>query len=99
MDLEELREKAISSLTAAATTIAKASITPTMESNGWTVTERERLAHYFLELVEGIDLVESGTNMSKWFDFVLTDLTNEDEIMRTAYDTSRIYNAYVHRRS
>jgi hypothetical protein len=90
MDLPELREAAITSLTSAAETIMNTSLDTTLLSNGWTPENKAFLASYFLELVENID-VESlgGTNMAKWFDFSLSGGARQDDLQTVAYESTR----------
>lgn len=98
LDLAQLREAAIASLTAAAA-MANAPLTTAMLSHGWTQEEKDRLASFYLKLVDEIDTSGPGSiNMGKWFDFTEITPYVEDELKSAAFDASEAYNAYVRRR-
>jgi hypothetical protein len=99
MALSDLREAAMTSLTAAAATIRNTKLMAKMRHNGWTKDEADRLGDYFLKLVDNIDNTgpNSQTNMAKWFDFSEITFKADDELKSVAYGASEVYNAYVRR--
>jgi hypothetical protein len=103
MDLPELREAAITSLTSAAGALMNSSQSSTMLSDDWTAKNKNALASYFLEMVENIEgEVENpgGINLAKWFDFYpLSEGIGHDELETVAYESAEVYNAYVRRQS
>lgn len=100
MDLPELRQAAINSLTSAAELIGNAGQNATMPSDEWTAENRKTLAGYFLSMVESVDDENpGGINLSKWFDLFSIEETGDEGLQTAAYEAMAVYNAYLTRRS